>query len=50
MKYIAVLQKNKLNALIECKVKNIAFDLFSRELDALRIKDLIELVKRIKGY
>ncbi len=40
--------KEQANALIECGVKDIAFDLFSRELDALRAKDLIEFSEKYK--
>lgn len=33
--------KDQLKALLECNVKHIAFDIFSREIGALRISDLI---------
>lgn len=41
--------KEQANALIECGAKDIAFDLFSRELNALRSKDLIEFSEKYKG-
>ena len=40
--------KDQAKALIECGAKNIAFDLFSREINALREKDLVELYERHK--
>lgn len=39
--------KDQLNALLDCKVKNIAFDIFSRELGALRISDLIDTFEKV---
>ena len=39
--------KNQLNALLDCKVKNIAFDIFSRELGALRVSDLIDTFEKV---
>lgn len=39
--------KDQLNALLDCKVKNIAFDIFSRELGALRIFDLIDTFEKV---
>lgn len=33
--------KDQLKALLDCNVKNIAFDIFSREIGALRLSDLI---------
>ena len=41
--------KNQLNALLDCKVKNIAFDIFSRDLGALRISDLIDTFEKVNG-
>ena len=41
--------KDQLNALLDCKVKHIAFDIFSRELGALRISDLIDTFDRVNG-
>ena len=38
--------REQADALIECGAKDIAFDLFSRELGALRSKDLIELSQK----
>ena len=38
--------REQAEALIECGAKDIAFDLFSRELGALRSKDLIELSQK----
>lgn len=40
--------REQAEALIECGAKDIAFDLFSRELGALRAKDLIELSQRYR--
>lgn len=40
--------REQAEALIECGAKEIAFDLFSRELGALRAKDLIELSQRYR--
>ena len=39
--------KDQLNALLDCKVKNIAFDIFSRELGALRVSDLIDTFEKV---
>lgn len=40
--------REQAEALIECGAKDIAFDLFSRELGALRSKDLIELSQKYR--
>lgn len=39
--------KDQLKALLDCNVKNIAFDIFSRELNALRISDLIDTFEKV---
>lgn len=39
--------KDQLNSLLDCKVKNIAFDIFSRELGALRVSDLIDTFEKV---
>ena len=41
--------KDQLNALLDCKVKDIAVDIFSRELGALRISDLINTFEKANG-
>lgn len=41
--------KEQLNALLDCNVKNIAFDIFSRELGALRISDIIDTFEKVNG-
>ena len=40
--------KEQANALIDCGAKDIAFDLFSREINALRAKDLIEFSEKYR--
>lgn len=41
--------KDQLNALLDCNVKNIAFDIFSRELGALRISDIVNTYEKVNG-
>ena len=41
--------KNQLNALLDCNINNIAFDIFSREENALRFSDIIETFEKYNG-
>jgi len=41
--------KEQLKALLECNVKNIAFDIFSREANALRFSDIIDTFEKYNG-
>lgn len=41
--------REQLNALLDCNVKNIAFDIFSRELGALRISDIMDTFEKVNG-
>lgn len=39
--------KDQLNALLDCNIKHIAIDIFSRESGALRISDLIDIFEKV---
>ena len=41
--------KDQLNALLDSNIKHIAFDIFSRELGALRASDIVDTFEKVNG-